>query len=71
MVAKRKPAPAAPEAPANAVFSVVLETREPKKHSSRFVTEKERPGISNVYVSNWVWEKIGSPDKVKLTIEPA
>lgn len=44
---------------------------EAKKHSVRFTTEEENVPVSNVYLSKSYWEKMGSPEKVKVTVEPA
>lgn len=50
---------------------MVLPNMEAKKHSVRFVTEEDNVPVSNVYLSKTYWEKLGSPDKVKVTVEPA
>lgn len=63
--------PAARKAAKSKQVVVVLPTMEAKKHSVRFTTEEENVPVSNVYLSKSYWEKMGSPEKVKVTVEPA
>jgi hypothetical protein len=57
-------------------FDVVLDVPVPKKHVVRFekvydksIGHHAEHGISPVYVSNELHKKLGSPEKVKVTIE--
>lgn len=59
-------------------IEVILDESVPKKHVVRFekaqksdVSHHAEHGISPVYISNAAHEKLGSPDKVKVTIESA
>lgn len=51
--------------------TVVLDTKEPKKHVCRFDTEDEGAAIKTVYIDNATLKKLGDPDAVKITIEAA
>jgi hypothetical protein len=52
---------------------VVLDGYEGKKHSLKFYAAHPVPGmaLTNVYLTRYVWEQMGSPEKVKVTVEPA
>lgn len=50
---------------------VKLPTRTEKKHSVRFDTDLEGEPVSTIYVRKSALEKIGNPDKIKVTIEAA
>lgn len=49
---------------------ITSEEQDPKKHSVRY-NFPSGSAIDNVYVKRSELEKIGTPDNVKITIEPA
>lgn len=52
-------------------ISVVLEDPQPKKHVVRYDSSEDDPAMSSVYISKKAFEALGSPAKVKITIEVA
>lgn len=51
--------------------TVTLNTRDDKKNSTRFVGSTDDEILSNIYIPNTAMEKLGNPDKVKVTITAA
>lgn len=50
-------------------ISVVFDMMEPKRHSVRFKTEADNVPFSNIYITNAAHAQLGSPGKLKVTIE--
>ena len=50
---------------------VVLDVRDDKKNSVKFLTEDETDAASNIYIPNAGMKTLGDPKKVRVTIEPA
>jgi len=50
---------------------VILPDSDPKKSSIKFTTAARGVPITNLYLSNDAHAAIGSPEKIKVTIEPA
>ena len=57
--------------PVKAKLEIILDIKEPKKHSVKFKTDKEGVEADNIYVSNAGLAKLGNPDKLKITITAA
>lgn len=57
-------------AKASPKIEVKLEVMSPKKHSVRYETEARPVAITNVYLSAAAYTDLGSPNGLKITIEP-
>lgn len=67
MTAKAKPK-AAPSTPK---IELILDNQEPKKHSIKYTSDVEGLPLQSVYVKKSALAHIGSPSKIKVTIESA
>lgn len=65
---KPKAAAAATDVPK---IEVILDVPEPKKHSIRYQSATEGLPLSQVYVSKSALASIGTPSRIKVTIESA
>ena len=67
----RKVEPATSSAPGDDDVWVILPTKSPKKHSVKFETDEDGVAVSNVYLSGAAYKALGSPNKLKITVEAA
>jgi hypothetical protein len=50
---------------------VVMENIDHKKGSVKFTTSRSGVSPNNIYMKNEVWESLGRPEKVKVTVQSA
>jgi hypothetical protein len=55
----------------NRSIIVELGTPQPKKHVTRYDSVEESDDVNSIYVAKSAIEAIGSPDKIRVTIEAA
>lgn len=59
-----------PPAKRSKKIEVTLDQIDPKKSSVKFLTDSRPVAFSNLYLDKGAWAEIGSPEKIKVTIEP-